>query len=363
MKCEYDRPTTATTVDSLPVSSSPGSDRDVTSSSPSFSAAGSPADPSSFPQKTLGLGSVHWEMRALHHFTVATSRTLPGSHIPAVYECWSVQVPKLALDYEPLLNALIAISTLHLTFEPHQIPGSIDPALVACRTTYLDAALRTHRQTLGQLNPLTADAACFTSILLLIDAFAVLQRRVLDPYEAPIHWMRIVQGARSVFEAAYPLVNAHTTSNIMAIISSTSASMFNPSTIFNEANLRQLPHLLEQDEEVFDQETQNIYHQTISCVGSIRSAVELGEPTMALCRRFMSFACLVPPVFLDLVEARAPRALIILAHFFALTSKARELWWVGNTPEREVDAIRLNIPPRLRHLLCSPIYSPGSPGG
>lgn len=294
-------------------------------------------------------------MRALHHFTVATSRTLPGSHIAAVHECWSVQVPKLALDYEPLMNALIAIATLHLTLEPHERPSAVDPALLACRDTYLDAALRTHRQTLGQLNLHTADSVCFTSILLLIDAFAVLQKRVLDPYEPPIHWMRIVQGVRSVFEAAYPLINANSTSNIMAIIASSSENMFNPSAIFNQSNLRQFPHLVDEDDESFNKENQTTYHQTISCVGSISSAVKSGESTMALCRRFMSFACLVPPAFLDLVEARATRALIILAHFFALTSQARELWWVGDTPEREVNAIRLNIPPELEHLLSATI--------
>lgn len=84
---------------------------------------------------------------------------------------------------------------------------------------------------------------------------------------------------------------------------------------------------------------------------------------MALCRRFMSLACLVPHPFLDLVEARTRRALVILAHFFALTSQARELWWVGNKPEREVRAIRHSIPPRLRHLLDWPVPCLGKLNG
>lgn len=298
---------------------------------------------------------MHWEMRALHHFTVATSRTLPGSHISNVHECWSVQVPQLALDYEPLLNALLAISTLHLIqLEQDRVPGPVDPALLACRTTYLDAALRTHRQKLGHLSPHTADSACFTSILLLIDAFAMLQSRVIDPYEPPANWMRIVQGARTVFESAFPLVNAHATSKVMAIISS-SASLFEPSVLFNETNLQQFPHLLEWRDEPLDPETESIYRKTISCMGSISFAIEMGEPEMALCRRFMSFPSLIPPAFLDMVEARAPRALVIMAHFFALTSQARDLWWVGKTPEREVHAIRSYIPSRLQYLPDLPL--------
>lgn len=354
--CEYDRPAAPPDSPLIPRS---GSVPNVTSASPSSSTSAgyrgdNTADSSEF-SKNPGLGSVHWEMRAFHHFTVATSRTLPGSHIPAVHECWSVQVPKLALDYEPLLNTLIAVSTLHLILTPHGDPGPVDPALLACRTTYLDAALRTHRQMLSQLSPQTADSACFTSVLLLIDAFAVLQSRALEPYEPPARWMRIVQGARTVFEAAIPLVSADGACNITAIISSSPASMSEPSELFTEANLQRFPYLLEQSDEALDPETRAVYRETISCMGGISFAVESGELTMALCRRLMSFACLVPPPFLDLVEARTPRALVILAHFFALTSQARELWRVGNTPEREVQAIRHSIPPRLRHLLNWPV--------
>ncbi|ROW10383.1 hypothetical protein VMCG_02021 [Cytospora schulzeri] len=305
-----------------------------------------------------------WEMRALHHFTVATARTLPGTHNPRLLECWSINVPRLALDHEPLLNALIAISALHMINTASKESDHIDPGLLACRTTYLDAALRTHRQMLDQPSPETVDAACFTSCLILIDAFAMLQDRKIDPYEPPVRWLRIAQASRYVFQTFYPMVRANPNSTFMDIIGTASTNMYTPSALFSESNAQKLPYLIRQScldtadpDESHDPEIQDAYQKTTGCIGSIVSAVEAGEPTMALCRRLMTFACFLPAKYSDLVEAGKPHALVILAHFFALSVRAKELWWVGNMPYREIHAIRDQIPSNLQHLMEGPLHS------
>ncbi|KUI55999.1 Sterol uptake control protein 2 [Cytospora mali] len=349
--CEYDRlAENVVTANTPPIILS-------ASRSPS-TGADSPSSPAKNPTLQFGL----WEMRALHHFTVATTRTLPGSHNPRVQECWSIHVPRIALGYEPLLNALIAISALHLIHIASKTSDHIDPGLLSCRTNYLDAALRTHRQMLDQLNPQTADAACFTSGLLLIDAFAMLQDRKLEPYEPPAHWLRIVQGSRYVFQTSFHMVKSDPNSAFMDIIGSASTNMYNPAALFSESNIQNFPHLTQlsspdmaDPDESLDPEISEAYHKTTCCIGSIVSAVEAGECTMALCRRIMTFACFVPRRYLDLVEERRPRALIILANYFSLSAHARDLWWVGDTPEREVYGIRDDVPSSMRHLLDGPL--------
>lgn len=303
-------------------------------------------------------------MRALHHFTIATARTLPGTHDPRVLECWSIHAPRLALDYEPLLNALIAISALHMLHTASTDSNHIEPGLLALRTTYLDAALRTHRQMLDQPIPQTVDAACFTSCLILIDAFAMLQDRKLEPYEPPIRWLRIAQASRYVFQTLYPMVRANPNSSFMEIIGSASTSMYTPSALFSESNAQKLPHLIQQScldtagaDDSHDPDIHDAYQKTTGCIGSIVSAVEAGEPIMALCRRLMTFACFLPTKYTDLVEAGTPHALAILAHFFALSVHAKDLWWVGNMPDREVYAIRDQIPSSLQHLMDGPVHS------
>lgn len=69
----------------------------------------------------------------------------------------------------------------------------------------------------------------------------------------------------------------------------------------------------------------------------------------------MSFASLVPERFLSCVEEQRPRALIILAHLFSLSSHAKDIWWIGQTAYREVYAIRDQTPEHLVYLLDEPL--------
>ncbi|KAM3078709.1 hypothetical protein ACMFMG_006575 [Clarireedia jacksonii] len=68
------------------------------------------------------------------------------------------------------------------------------------------------------------------------------------------------------------------------------------------------------------------------------------EHPLATARRFTAFGLQVPKNFIDLIEAKEPRALIIFAHYFALAKclTLREdplFWWVGDTVDREVRGI------------------------
>lgn len=240
--------------------------------------------------------------------------------------------------------------------------GCRDLGLLHCRTTYLDAALRVHRETLDRLSSQTADAACFTSILLLVDAFATLQNRPLDPYEPPIQWLRIAYGARCVFDASGPFIKAEPRPLIRTITDS-ATGFSHPSALFSEANMQKFPYLLQplpphgamSPDDECDAEVMSVYKQTVSYIGSVKAAIDSGESPKVLCRRLMSFASLIPSRFLELVEEKAPRALIILAHLFAVFVHVKDTWWIGNTPYREVYAIRDYIPSALHPLLEWPL--------
>jgi hypothetical protein len=257
-----------------------------------------------------------------------------------------MQVPLLALSYKPLWNQLLALSALHLVLSGHD-----QSELLECRASFLDATLQSYRPALGQLSEETAESACFTSILLLVDTFATLQHRPFDGYryEPPMQWLRVTQGARAVFEASATGTNP--TSSIMTIISSSNHNQGITSADYESRH--RFHYLLD----TFPGETPPLrgvalaYQQTVDRLSLIQAALEAGEPLLALCRRLMSFACLVPPVFLELVEQKAPRALCILGHFFAVSACAKDMWWVGEAPFREVHAIRAYLPPELQHFM------------
>ena len=67
------------------------------------------------------------------------------------------------------------------------------------------------------------------------------------------------------------------------------------------------------------------------------------------------FPILCPESFTALVHERRPRALTILAHFFGLLSRFRDIWWIGNTGRREVLAIQANLPQEWQHFIGEPL--------
>ncbi|KAK3332669.1 hypothetical protein B0T19DRAFT_108811 [Cercophora scortea] len=301
----------------------------------------------------------YWMLRGLLNFTVATSHTLPGTHIPSVRECWSIQVPELALEHEPLLDELLAFSALHMIRSRGEAES--ETALHSFRASRLDDALRAHRQSLNFLNRENANATCFTSILLLVDAFATLQDRELDPYSPPVQWLQMVRGARSVFAASFEMVKHDPSASIMAIVRS-SADFTDGTSMFTKANLQRFAYLVHGDDmgdgcplADLPPEILDAYRQTVGYIGAVQASIEAGEHRMGICRRLMSLAALIPAPFIDLVEERRHRALIILAHFFAIAAHVTDIWWVGETPFREVYAIRDNLPASLQHLMAWPL--------
>ncbi|EPE08067.1 c6 zinc finger domain protein [Ophiostoma piceae UAMH 11346] len=150
------------------------------------------------------LSTVYWEMSALHHFTVSTCRTLPGAHHSEVLRCWSVDIPRLALEHEPLLNQLIATTCQHMITVDYGLEGKEVPAgLAECRDRFYEAALQSHLQSLSE--PWTdldhvADAMCFTASLLLVDAMAAMKKRPL--FETPPPPQTALQAPNPVVSAA-----------------------------------------------------------------------------------------------------------------------------------------------------------------
>ncbi|PYI19955.1 hypothetical protein BO99DRAFT_331781 [Aspergillus violaceofuscus CBS 115571] len=145
------------------------------------------------------------ELRLLHHFTLFASATMPGAQLKRIKDCWSIDVPRLAFSYKPLLHAVFAISALHLS---EANPN--DAGLPGIHCHYLEQALRKHRLCIGGITTQTADAVCFTSILLQVDVFATLQNHPVVSYDHVSGWMRLVRGSVAVFDAALEIARHNT---------------------------------------------------------------------------------------------------------------------------------------------------------
>lgn len=292
------------------------------------------------------------ELRLQHCFIVDICPTFPGAHVPHIHRTWVFDVPQLAVHYEPLMNGIMALSILYLSL--NNIPGPLPmDQLKVHRAHYVEATLQEHRKAIGIMDRDIADAASFTSVLLSLDAFASLRERPSHPYEPPIQWLYMCKGVMNVFRVAMDLVRDDPTARIN-IVSDRSASIVEPSVIFRESNRARFPYLMEMlgDETNEDQEA---YASTVSFLGAIITAKEAGDDASMIARRVLVFPIMFPTRFVELLSENKPRALIILGHFFAIASFCCHSWWVGNTPEKEVQAISDHLGPQWQRFMSWPM--------
>ena len=297
------------------------------------------------------------ELRLLHIFIAEICSTLPGT--AQNQHTWLVEIPKLAFQYDPLLNAILGLSILYLSAtEQHDVLQELDDARVH-RANYLEATLQEHRKALDQFGPSTAEAASFTSVVLSVDSFASLRERVLEPYEPPAAWFQICKGTRDVTRLALQIARAspYPKSYILSILES-SDGLWEPDLLFTDSNCARFPLLTSyRDNEVVGDTDKTVYYATASYIGAMQCAMEGGEPSSTTIRRFILFPMLIPPRFIELTIAAVPRALVILSHYFALGALVREYWWVGDTPRREVGAIATYLGPEWEKFLDWPLQA------
>lgn len=251
-------------------------------------------------------------------------------------ESWSIEVPKLALQHDNLLYPMFSISALHLLKSEPQ-----NQDLQAARQSYITLSLQEHRRAVAVLNETSAETVILASTLILMDAFASLQLRNLKPYTPPSLWLQMSRGGGSVYGAAKGFFSDRFIAKFTAI------TMVNPGmqeahSLEDDKNREAYQGLLRQDlktDEVWDDETKECYEKTLNYIGSVQIAIQNGEHAMAITQRIMAFAVLAPKKFIEAVEQKRPRALVVLAHFFALGQGLEDIWWFGDTAQREIRAI------------------------
>ena len=223
---------------------------------------------------------------------------------------------------------------------------------------YLDLALPAHSDDVAHLSKDKADAACVASSLLRVCAFAYLSERPLEPYTPPLQWLQMTSGAARIFHETWDWIQEDENSIAAKLINRTpSLTPFNES-LFLDSNRRGFEYLVEQrtPKEPWDVEIDSAYKVAVSYIGSIWIAISKGdEPSGDICRRTIAFPMLVHPRFITLVEEQQPRALVVLAHYFAIVARFKAIWWMGDSGCREVRAIQSILPAEWQDAMRWPL--------
>ncbi|CAK7238661.1 MAG: hypothetical protein STHCBS139747_000079 [Sporothrix thermara] len=282
-------------------------------------------------------------------------------------QIWRKKVPVMARRYDNVLFAVMSQSATHLL---RQEPRNHD--LFRARQAYLVSAMRVQRRMISTLTLDSADAVCISALFMLAQAFAMLDERALEPYTTPMDWLRLGNGAGAVIWMSVQAMirSGVPDQSIMYNIATAEPRMGFNESYFDACNREIFKDLLSQDlpsgDDWSDADTREAYEKTLSYIGCLQLALDNGEPIHILSRRMQGFTMVMPPRFVDFVDERRPRALVILAHFFAVVSQFKGgAWWFGGEDgkppiaKRELQGLQRIIPPEWTPHMVWPMRTAG----
>lgn len=297
------------------------------------------------------------ELRFLHTYMTQLTDPYAGMSKPPEIVGWLQKAPDLSLEHDNLLYMMHASSAVFLL---RSLPDNRE--IVNANHVYLTLALREQQRAVANIGRGNCEAVLYTALLHFTYSFTSLWHRSTEPYTAPTDWLRVGKGVSAVMITALGIFNKNasppssgsspspspqSSSSPSSVINLRNAPpVFQHETLLAKENISFLPPALLLDYNIDSpgREAQNAYEKALSYIGSMYLAVATDEPVYSLVRRFMGFPMFVPTLFIDLIAEHQPRALLILAMFFALMTRAHSVWWVGDIPQREVLAIQRVLP-------------------
>lgn len=284
------------------------------------------------------------ELRLMHQYTNATSKTLLTNSL-GTEDIWESAVPHMAFSGQGkvyLADAMLSIAALHLrSLTPH------DKAVIEASHAYSASALAAYCAALE--SGITADNAEALFLTASLIAFQATASRIFakddadadadaependEPssrYVLPVAWFHAFQGVKTVVATSWQWLR--NSSAVKAVIDSQPSFQLDmnplgPNSYFG--------HLLEGlDDELAAEPggpnpaSSHAYAHAVSVLNWAHR-----NPHAPAC---LSFPASVSRRFVELVEAKRPRALAILACFFALLKRIENVWWLQGVSRREV---------------------------
>lgn len=288
------------------------------------------------------------------------------------YALFARAIPRMALKSDGLLYTVFAFACLHRTKATGGDVSAIpSPTAVAVARdhyrSYLQLALQHHHLELAPLSRDNVDGLIMTANLLRLVALSELSERNLVPYTPPSEWLRTTRSHAQLFRVAWDMVGDDGSTQTAMLIAATPV-VWDVDEREGADKRRCLLHILQApegggddtddngDPDEWDPEVRQAYESTLSYVGGIWQSVLRNEPLGPIGRRLVLFPILANKRFIELVEEARPRALVVMAHYFALFTVLRSFWYIGNTGPREVRAIAAHLLAPWQRLMEWPLH-------
>ncbi|KAL7628043.1 hypothetical protein AAE478_002239 [Parahypoxylon ruwenzoriense] len=249
-------------------------------------------------------------------------------------------VPQLSFESDAMLYAMYTVSALHLeTLGRHEELGAENVA-----SRYFSMAVREHNEDISQISKETADLG-----------------RCRQPYTPPWRWLVVTQTFTSTFVEAWERVGPDPKSASFHMIRGTQ-HLYDMGKLPDRRNIQKLSHLMDRpkemwETELWDSEIQDAYERTLDYICTVLGVIDGEGSSGKVFRMLVLFPMLVDRRYVELVRIGSPRALAILAHYFALLVRFDHVWWVANVGADEVRAIHGALPDEWQGLLSWPLQA------
>lgn len=276
------------------------------------------------------------ELRLLHQYTTSTCKTLL-TNSPATDEIWQRAVPDMAFAGKSYLaDAMLSLAALHLR---SQKPS--DQALVQASHAYSASTLAAYVTTLNSgITADNAEALFLTASLISFQATAsrIFVKEDTDAgaanssgrYTLPMAWFHAFQGVKTVVASSWQWIR--TSNTVQAVIDSQPSFQLDLNPL-NSTSF--FGHLLDDLDDELSKEPRDkmtATHQGYFHAVSVLNWAHKNPYAPAA----LAFPASVSRRFVEVVEERRPRALAILACFFALLKRMENVWWLDDVSRREV---------------------------
>ncbi|KAJ5183504.1 hypothetical protein N7492_001120 [Penicillium capsulatum] len=291
------------------------------------------------------------DLRLMHQWITATAGTMSSAQLDDVREMWSVSVPQMAFEYEPLLHTLLALGAAHrATLLPDEA-NNLRPVHHA----YIHSALQEHRPVTANLDSTISESVCLNAVLISFYTLFLRSEPSTAPYEPPLLWLSMARGIRTVLKSVYHKLLQNNSRLCPLLLAQ--PTLWNQNSTFYKGPAHPFEFLLEyrQEEEVMNEETIDAYRQTIAYIERFYICSQNQEPDYVLRKTFNGFPPIVPAPVLDFIAEKRPRALAILAYHFAIAKRVEDVWWLRGIPEREVRGISSIMPPEWKWTMVWPL--------
>lgn len=271
------------------------------------------------------LGFSSDESKLLHHFHTQTLSTLGSS---SVQEVIAGCLPAV-LEFDYLKHAVFALAASHLVFLSDRHDQSVNH--------YLDKTLLSFRQTLSSpISAFQVDAVLTSCVLLNSIVFSTGSRRSSKSWlfngTANLQWLNLQSGLRAIMFDIRHLLRE---SSWAAVYSKDAECIRGRTGASFDGESLGFERIPEKFEDLFRMK-QNCSSWDNAYDSPLRSLVPLltSDPSSNSLTQLMAVMHRFKPEFLQLIQSRDPRALLLLAHWLGLMCQV-DLWWVSSRSRSE----------------------------